>query len=421
MNKQIKQRIEQIKNGEVPQGYKKTKIGIVPNEWEVKTLGEVGEFKKGREVSKNNVIDDGLPAMMYGDIYIKYNIKFDKVDFRISEETAKKSTAVYKGDLLFTCSGETALEIGKCVCYIGDEIIYIGGDIVAISVKDYNSLFIAYQQNTFQSIKEKARLGQGHSVVHIYSDMISKLNICLPPLREQQKISEILSTQDKVIELKEKLLKEKEKQKKYLMQILLTGRKRLKGFNGEWKKVKIGSFLVESKEIEQNVNLDKRLTVKLNLKGVDKRNIKTIEMEDATKQYKRRAGQFIYGKQNLHKGAFGIIPKHLDGYQSSTDLPAFDLSPNVSVEWFFYYLSRETYYKQLENIATGTGSKRVQPQNLYKLNINLPPLEEQKAIAEILTTADKELKLLQEELEEEKRKKKALMQLLLTGIVRVKV
>ena len=415
MTKEIKQRIEQIKNGEVPRGYKKTKIGIVPNEWEVKTLGEVGEFKKGREVSKNNVIDDGLPAMMYGDIYIKYNIKFDKVDFRISEETAKKSTAVYKGDLLFTCSGETALEIGKCVCYIGDEIIYIGGDIVAISVKDYNSLFIAYQQNTFQSIKEKARLGQGHSVVHIYSDMISKLNICLPPLREQQKITDILSTQDKVIELKEKLLKEKEKQKKYLMQNLLTGRKRLKGFNGEWKKVKLGEICYCLDNLRKPLNANERIKIK---------------------------GNYPY------YGANGVVD-YISDYIFETDIillaedggnfEQFETKPiaifvdekcwvnnhahilKAKEEHLNLYIFYSLQHKDIRKYINGTTRTKLTKSDMEEIILEISmDIEEQKAIAEILTTADKELKLLQEELEEEKRKKKVLMQLLLTGIVRVK-
>ena len=423
MTKEIKQRIEQIKNGEVPRGYKKTKIGIVPNEWEVKTLGEVGEFKKGREVSKNNVIDDGLPAMMYGDIYIKYNIKFDKVDFRISEETAKKSTAVYKGDLLFTCSGETALEIGKCVCYIGDEIIYIGGDIVAISVKDYNSLFIAYQQNTFQSIKEKARLGQGHSVVHIYSDMISKLNICLPPLREQQKITDILSTQDKLIELKEKLLKEKEKQKKYLMQNLLTGRKRLKGFVGEWKKVKLGKCLVEKSD--KTIQKNQYPVLTSSRKGIFLQNQyfnKSVSSEDNIGYKILRKNEFTYRTMSDDgKYTFNLLEEYEIGIVS----PAYSVfnvnSDKCEIKFLYYLLNDFSFNKYIMKLIQGGTRLALRYSELCKLEIKLPPLEEQKAIAEILTTADKELKLLQEELEEEKRKKKALMQLLLTGIVRVKV
>jgi type I restriction enzyme S subunit len=88
--------------------------------------------------------------------------------------------------------------------------------------------------------------------------------------------------------------------------------------------------------------------------------------------------------------------------------------------WFYYYFSRDDFYKNLEKIATGTGSKRIQPENFMNLKINLPSdIEEQKAIAQVLSTADKEIELLEKQLELIKLEKKAMMQLLLTGIVRV--
>ena len=88
--------------------------------------------------------------------------------------------------------------------------------------------------------------------------------------------------------------------------------------NCHYKTKKVKDFLTESK-IEGTDDINKRLTVKLNLKGITVRESKTIEKEGATKQFIRKSGQFIYGKQNLHKGAFGIVPKELDGYLSSSD------------------------------------------------------------------------------------------------------
>lgn len=352
MTKEIKQRIDQIKNGEVPQGYKKTKIGIVPNEWEENKLKEVCINFIVPMRDKPKIFDGQIPWCRIEDaegIYLNNSKTGQYVSEKVVREMNLKIFPT--GTVICSCSASIGTYLINTKPLITNQTFI--GIVTGDRLKNF---YLRYYMET--QTNKLIMISNASTIPYISRKKFEDMIIPLLPLEEQQKIIDILSTQDKVIELKEKLLKEKEKQKKYLMQILLTGRKRLKGFNGEWKKVKIGSFLVESKEIEQNVNLDKRLTVKLNLKGVDKRNIKTIEMEDATKQYKRRAGQFIYGKQNLHKGAFGIIPKHLDGYQSSTDLPAFDLSPNVSVEWFFYYLSRETYYKQLENIATGTGDRK---------------------------------------------------------------
>lgn len=126
----------------VPQGYKKTEVGVIPEDWEVKTCGQLGTFYKGRGISSVDLKADGYPCIMYGDIYVKFNISFGNADFRIDAETAKNSSMAKKGDLFFTGSGETAEEIGKCVSYQGEKDIYIGGDIIALTpYSQYNSLF----------------------------------------------------------------------------------------------------------------------------------------------------------------------------------------------------------------------------------------------------------------------------------------
>lgn len=113
------------------------------------------------------------------------------------------------------------------------------------------------------------------------------------------KIATILSTWDKAIELKEKLISEKKKQT-CLMQELLTGKKRLDGFDGEWEEVKISNILEESKITSNNADISKQLTVRLHLKGIYERTVSGTEVEGATSLYEK-VGQFIYGKQNFHK------------------------------------------------------------------------------------------------------------------------
>lgn len=251
---------------------------------------------------------------------------------------------------------------------------------------------------------------------------LKSVNVFVPiNIGEQQKIAAILSTWDKAIELKEKLIEQKKEQKKGLMQKLLTGEVRLPGFYEKWEKRQIGELITESKVIADEPDLNKRITVRLNLKGVQKREVTSVEKENVTTQYVRRAGQFIYGKQNLYKGAIGIVPEELDGFQSSSDIPSFDFNSDVDGLWFYYYFSRESFYSYLEVISTGTGSKRVNPKDLFRIKINVPPLDEQRQISKILLSQDQEIKLLEKELKALKMQKKGLMQLLLTGKIRVKV
>lgn len=419
LNDELKKKIDMINRGEVPKGYKKTKVGIIPEDWEVKKLGELGEFFRGKGIAKSQKRDEGIGCITYGEIYTNYNFIVKKFKSYIDKKAAQNSTAIKKNDILFAGSGETLEEIGKCIAYLGEEEAYAGGDIIIFRPYDIDGEVLGYLLNYDIVNRQKYKLGQGYSVVHIYAKELETLLIPNFRKSEQEKIAQILSTWNKAIELKEKLIEEKKKQKRGLMQKISTGKIRLPGFNGEWSKKTIGNLLIESKIVAHKPDINKRITVKLNLKGVEKRELTAVEKEGATTHYVRKAGQFIYGKQNLHKGAFGIIPNYLDNYQSSSDIPSFDFKENVDGIWFYYYFSRPDFYKNLENISTGTGSKRIHPKDLYKVVIKTPSLPEQKAIAKVLSTADREIDLLTQELEQLKLQKKGLMQLLLTGIVRV--
>ncbi|MES2286765.1 MAG: restriction endonuclease subunit S [Bacteroidota bacterium] len=147
----------------------------------------------------------------------------------------------------------------------------------------------------------------------------------------------------------------------------------------EWTTIKLGKLITESKIESKKPNTKNRIRVKLNLGGVEKRP-DSKDKEGATKYYIRQAGQFIYGSQNLHKGAFGIVPTELNGYESSADIPAFDVHESCFPEWIFYFFKQGNFYLKLEPLAKGVGSKRIHPKQLFELNIPLPPKEEQKKI-----------------------------------------
>lgn len=144
-----------------------------------------------------------------------------------------------------------------------------------------------------------------------------------------------------------------------------------------WKKEKLGTLLTESKIPAINPDPDKRIRVRLNVLGVDKRP-RENEIEGATKQFSRKAGQFIYGKQNFHKGAFGVIPAELDNYETSADIPAFDVRSDCLPEWIFYFFKVGERYRQLEKIARGVGSKRIHPDQIQDIEIPLPLIDDQR-------------------------------------------
>jgi type I restriction enzyme, S subunit len=205
----------------------KRRISGFNKKWKEITLEEVGSFTKGKGIKKTDVVDVGLPCIRYGEIYTKYDLFVDKTQSYIQSDIAKKSQQIKSGDLLFTGSGETSEEIGKCVTYQGKNPCYAGGDTIIFRTPENNPLFLTFLLNSDYVQKQKSTMAQGDMVVHIYSSSLKKLKIKIPDTPEQLEISKILF--DLHMEIK-KLETEKDKYiniKNGMMQKLLTGEIRL--------------------------------------------------------------------------------------------------------------------------------------------------------------------------------------------------
>jgi type I restriction enzyme S subunit len=195
--------------------------------WEVKELGEIGTLKKGRNIPKNQLSTQGKPCVLYGEIYTKYDRVVKELVSFIPEEVAEQSTTIKSGDVLFAGSGETAEEIGKCFAYIGDKEAYAGGDLIILSPTEDDSRFLGYQLNSPTVSRQKANLGQGVSVVHIYASGLATIKVPLPPLPEQRAIAAVLSDMDAEIAALEARREKTRALKQGMMQELLTGKTRL--------------------------------------------------------------------------------------------------------------------------------------------------------------------------------------------------
>lgn len=253
-----------------------------------------------------------------------------------------------------------------------------------------------------------------------------KSKITLPTLPEQQKIAAILSTQDKVIELKEKLLVQKQQQKKYLMQQLLTGRKPHKN-NPRIEECEIGKVCKinpkQDKISESQVVFLGMADISETGSVVSQRLVDFSHIQSGFTAFRR--GDILIAKitpcfEN-GKGAYtdNLLSEHGFG---STEFHVLRTNSKVNAKYIFYHTVSEKFRKKLEREMTGSaGQKRVPAISIQKYKIFLPSSNEQNFIIEILSTADHEIDLLQKSIDAEKQKKKALMQLLLTGKVRVKI
>lgn len=268
---------------------------------------------------------------------------------------------------------------------------------------------------------EFERQAVGSTIKTIGLPFFKKLKIALPPITEQRKIAKILSTWDEAIATTEQLLSNSEQQKKALLQQLITGKRRLSKFREGWKLKKISDFLAESRVQGSSGENAKKLTVKLYGRGVTSKS-EVRKGSASTKYYRRSAGQFIYSKLDFLNGAFGIIPKRLDRYESTLDLPAFDFLDGIDPLWFYYHVSREDFY--ISNIGLANGgrkARRVNPKDFLNIQISMPTLEEQQQIAQVLQIADQEVDILRRQRSILQSEKRALMQQLLTGKRRVKI
>lgn len=256
--------------------------------------------------------------------------------------------------------------------------------------------------------------GTSGSMVKINKKIVEKIPITLPPLKEQKAIADLLSTWDRAIEKTERLIQAKENQFGWLSHELITKRV------NKWKKVSIGSFLRESRIPGTNGLVAQKISLKLYGKGVVPKDEKRVG-STSTKYFVRKAGQFMYSKLDFLNGAFGIVPDSLDGFESTLDLPSFDISESIHKEWFLHFLNRPIYYTRQQQLAKGQRkARRVNPSAFLASKIPLPPRDIQQQTAETLSTAEKEIDLLKQLVDKYQTQKRGLMQKLLTGKWRIK-
>lgn len=272
--------------------------------------------------------------------------------------------------------------------------------------KIYNKyLYYLIQTNRFN---ENANKSTGTKMPRADWSIVSEIIFPIPPLKEQQKIAAILSTVDKVIELKEKLIEQKKQQKKGLMQKLLTGKMRLPGFKSDWKTVQLGDIaeIYQPKTISQSEMTDSGYPV-YGANG----------LIGYYNQYNHETWQIMItcrgstcGTVNKTEGKAWITGNAM--------VVNADNSSNIDKD-FLYYLCLMQNYKK---IIGGSGQPQITKKPLEEFNVSIPlDIKEQKQLAKIFLMADNEIHLLIEELNEIKAQKLGLLQLLLTGKVRVQV
>lgn len=412
----------------IPEGYKQTEIGVIPEDWEVVPTSNLGNFSKGQGIRKDESLSGNIPCIRYGEIYTHHNNIVKNYNSWISPIVAKTSRKLKKGDILFAGSGETKEEIGKCVAFISAEEAYAGGDIVILSPTKGDSSFFGYLFNSPIIVSQKSSKGQGDAVVHISASALSTIDIPLPPKPEQTAIATVLSNTDALIESLKKLIAKKKAIKQGAMQQLLIGKKRLPGFNGEWEVKTLGEIGKFKGGSGFPIKYQGKVESKYPFYKVSDMN------NDGNKAFMRNSNNWIDESTKKIIGS-NIFPKHTIVFAKigaaiylerkkilfmesciDNNMMGFIFDESQSDYRFLHYLFLSI---QLGKLVSATALPSLNGKQISGLNFAFPRKKEQIAIAAILSDMDAEIEKLEQKLDKYRQIKSGMMQQLLTGKIRL--
>ncbi|AZN36729.1 restriction endonuclease subunit S [Iodobacter ciconiae] len=342
----------------------------------------------------------------------------------IDEDFAKsnKSKMVRRGDVVAVRTGSNIGE--ACVVPQEFEGALTFTTLIARPKENLlDSFYLATHINSEIGINEVNRLCAGGGKPNLNSGELKHYRISTPPLAEQKKIAQILSTWDQAIATTERLLDLARQQKKALMQQLLTGKKRFPGFEGKWKRIHLKAVLYEEKARNRSNLIDRVLSI-TNHSGFvlpEEQFSKRVASDDVSNYKIVKKGQFGYNPSRLNVGSFSRLDRFEEGLLSPMYV-VFSINPDqLNSDYFLNWMQSNEAQQRINGSTQGSVRDSVGFDALCGFPFLLPSIKEQGKIASILSAADQEIETLQSQLDGLKQEKKALMQQLLTGKVRVKV
>ena len=410
-------------NPHIPSGYKPSPLGIIPEDWEVKRLGEVcindGDYGLNAPATD---YDENLPT------YLRITDIDDDGNFNQSDKKSVNSPLsenyyLKDGDIVFARTGAT---VGKTYLYDKNdgELVYAGFLIKFTPDKEkILPYYLKSQTNTREYANWVSITSQRSGQPGINAAEYCSYKFALPPLAEQKRICNLLSLWDTAIAKQTTLIEQLTLRKRGLMQQLLTGKKRLKGFEGEWKEVRmqdLASFAGGGTPSTKRSDfwegtipwISSSDLVEDCLTNNESRYITEEAIANSTTQLLPSKSILIVTRVGVGKVAIAEHPICVS--QDFTCLTKYD------ADTLFLAYSLLLTMKKKKSQSQGTSIKGVSTDEISKIKLLLPSIEEQKAIASVLINADKEIEIQKQKLAAMQEQKKGLMQVLLTGKRRTK-
>ena len=360
-------------------------------------------------------------------------INYAKVGY-IPNESGYEIFRMQKGDILYSHINSLS-QIGKVAYYKGDKEIYHGMNLLLLRANEsldkqylYYTLLTDHMRHMAQVIAKPAV-----NQASISTGDLKRVKIAVPPLAEQRKIAEVLSVWDEAIEKQARLIEKLALRKRALMQRLLSAKLRLPGFSEPWQKVKLGDIGdtyngLSGKNKDDfeygNAQFIPYINVFSN-ERIDTNNLGCVQIKPNEQQNTVKYGDIFFTVSSEtpdEVGMASVLLEHLDNTYLNSFCFGYRLN-NISTlnPFFAAYLFRTEHFRNYMSVlAQGSTRFNISKKEVMKLKIDLPTIEEQTAIAEVLTAADREIELVKEKLERLRRQKRGLMQQLLSGKKRIK-
>lgn len=393
------------------EGYKMTKLGWIPEEWEVSTYGKCVDIKVGRDIKENHykpIRNNEFSIPVYSNTVHDFGL-YGYYDFE--EFGGESLTIVGRGAGLGT------------PFYRSESYGAIGRLLVLIPNQNVDAKFLSeYTKGQVNFHFESSGIPQLTGV------QLAKYKVALPPLPEQKKIAAILSTWDAAIDTTQALIKTLQLRKKGLMQQLLTGKKRLPGYEGEWEENKLSDIANRLTKKNEELN-DNVVTISAQRGFILQEDYfnKRVASKTLSGYYLIDRGQFAYNKSYSKGYPMGAF-KRLDDFDKAvvtTLYICFEITDKADSGFMLYYFEGGMLIRNLMKIAQEGGRAHgllnIGLADFFGLKLTLPTIQEQTAIAQVLTKSDEEIEQTQKYLEQLQAQKKGLMQQLLTGQKRVSV
>lgn len=431
MTPEIEKRIKAVKAGRVPAGYKRTKVGIVPKEWgEVRFHDMFSRVVRKNKEGNTNVL---TISAQYG--LINQNDFFNKT---VASDDKSNYYLMEKGEFAYNKSYSNGYPFGALKRLDFYDKGIVSPLYICFAASENNQcpdFYVHYFEAGLMNKEIQAFAQEGarnHGLLNISVDDFFNSNLLNPPLSEQKKIAEILATQDRVIELKEKLIAEKQSQKKYLMSVLL-GDDFKKSFklNGvtidkkKWEKKKLqniiklqGGFAFPSNQFKSYGVPVVRIS-NIENDEVILRDVVCFDSDGISKEFRLNFGDMVIAMSGATTGKIGVYKYETPSYINQRVGKFIPISKNFDYQFLIQFCKSFSFSNQLKLLLATGAQPNISSNDIENMLLRLPTFLEQKAIADVLSAADEEISLLQKDLEQEKLKKKSLMQLLLTGLVRV--